>query len=206
VPTRPINALATRVAISSSPECLSFDALDVDLGAWPVIPRVAARRAPVTVRADAVSVGRLRLRDLKISMSRVNVPISALWKPSEASLRGVQIRARLAPGDLSQLVRSLGLRGDVRLSEEQLRVVVPGVTSSAASFEVVARDGGVIVTPTGPIRSVVPPVRLKAPFGLFVDEVQLTDRGLIVSGSAPSDLGLNERLCDSLPGVPKGRG
>jgi hypothetical protein len=49
-------------------------------------------------------------------------------------------------------------------------------------------------------------VRLKAPFGLFVDEVQLTDRGLIVSGSAPSDLGLNERLCDSLPGVPKGRG
>lgn len=201
VPTPPVNAIAGVVARSSLPDCLSFDALDVDLSPWPVLPRVAARRGvAVTLRADAMTVGRLRIRDLEVSTSRLDAPLSALWERSRASIRDAHVRARITATDLSRLLGPLGLGVDIRLGHGQLLITMPGMMSSI-SLDLAARDGALIATPTSPGGFRFPALRLEAPLGIVIQDALVTEDGLTVRGSASRELRVDDELCESLPAI-----
>jgi hypothetical protein len=165
---------------------LGFSA-EVDLSDWPVVPRllvgsvpqaqVTARNVVIAGIGARVSLVQFTLEDVRWKRQRrglLDLPIQA---------ESVRFRVEATEENLEELLSGQGRIADVRLADGRVRLT--GAGGLAATFDVVATGGGIVLRPEVSVVDfeVYLPFDPIMPDKTRVERVLVEDGRLILTGS-----------------------
>ncbi len=161
--------------------------VDVDLSGWPVVPRLLLGSVP-QARATARNVA---VAEIGASVSLVQFTFEDVsWRrqrrgPLDPPIQAESARFRLevTEGELEELLGGQGGMAEIRLEDGRVRLTGPG--GLAASFDVAARGGDVVLRPDVPgvDFEVYLPIDPIMPGRTTVERVLVEDGRLILTGS-----------------------